>query len=353
MKKILLHKNLGIKKIAALTCGLFLGFAYTPLWAGEVTGTIRGGADAAITSYTEKTASSTASWMDIHTGGTLGYTLKVKNGEWTTAANVELAFAGSSDEDIIQPRDANVSLENDSLLFTFGRKESTGATVGNAYMMTDVMDDVPTVGNVFIFGEYLTFEMPSTGLKLVYGINVQGNADATGDDGRYDETTTALFYGGEFGDITVGLGYTSISEKINKDRDEGVTGYAHDGGGKNGLGFGVGYKLGNISLALNSDTLTTSVGTQAAVDDTKEQLSLLIVDYEIDADSGITLAYHTKSIDDGSAAKTTETGIDASYKTAIGGASLFVVYHSGTTKDDDTLQDDQSSKLGVGLNHGF
>ena len=338
---------------ALITTAILSGFAITG-WAAEMTGKVNGRARATLVQESIKDGAST---MDMDADGRLGYEMSTTDGQWTGTGYLQVNLASDG---TLYLRDANVTLENQTLSVAAGRQYPWGVTVGNKYL-TD------NIGDIYWAGEYATKNgwdsflkvgLKDVGLSFVLGMNPQtdGAADLTpAVDDVYNETVAAAIYSTSMGALSINASYISVSGEFDEKaanpaaKDSAVDGYA-----QSSIAVGVGFAISEMmAVALNIDMLTTKAGGSPAPDDVKDQYMALIFDRGLSETSGVTVAYNTYSQDDGSDNPLASTAIVAGYNAVVAGTSIYLQYFSETTKDDDVLIDSAVSKVGAGMTYGF
>jgi len=286
--------------------------------------------------------------MDMSSTAKVVVSAGIKTGALTTTGAADFEIT----QDGFTPLNRSVTVENDALSFAMGNFEYDADDIskGNDYLSfvdetiagfgaNALEDGVGQKG-----GDFLKLSLKETGLMFIAGIN---NLDDSGS--KYTETALGAYYGGEFGDLSLGAAVLSTSEKIDEKQTGAVKSGPHDGGSKSEVAVAVGYKLGEMAFALNVDQYNKKSGTAGAKDN-KQMVMELAFDLGLGDDSGISVSYGTKSLDDGSSNKTQSTAINLGYARPVGGAKLTVGYAATTEKDDDPPKTDKStSKVGAGL----
>jgi len=349
-----------LKKIAKI-CLVFLvgGGIASPLQAREIEGTVSGEVKGRLFHATVKRGSDSYSYLDMDSEATLGYQAVLKGNSWTTTGSAELTM----DRDGFSAGDRFVTLENDSLSFSLGNwnEDAAEITVGRDYLGSiddylGVIDESMSVGNIAFEeagGDYFKLGLKNAGLEFTLGANKLGKDYAIGDEGPYRETLLSAFYGGELGHLTLKANVTSVSKTIDEKENTAGRDSIHDGGGESEVGVGLGYRMGDMALALNFGQYTQKQGGNPAPEDQKQTTVMVVFDMALSGDSGFTVAYGSHSNDDGTPNKTRKTGMDAGYLKHINGIALSIGYGAVTTKDDDTGQDNADRFLGGGLTFEF
>jgi len=279
----------------------------------------------------------------------------MKGDVWSSSAFVEMQIAPGSS---FSGRDANVTVENDAIAITAGRKYWFGNQQAGGYLYGYVADTLMWGGQ---FYGYAMNEVRPNGIKVALkdvglgvALIIDGNRaddDASGDSKVHKEQTIYATYSGTFGDISLGASYLSAAFSVDE-KQSGTAGKDSewDGTSLTGMNVSVLYTMGDMGFGLGYDTNTRK---PKEGDDYVQTNTQLIFDMKLDDTSGVSIGYDMQTAADGSSNDEAQTGLYANYKTEVGGALIIAEFGQYTAKDDDDALDTSTQKVGATLRYNF
>lgn len=313
--------------------------------AEEIQTTVNGTMTAVYSNVTEKTADDSTSYIDGSAEATLEFGASMEKGEWTGSGNAVFTY----DEEGFAPEHHWVTLVNQTVAISLGYWLPVDADIALGKDYLDTVDGSFEIGNTVYEGSgnnFLKTDLKEVGLGLTIGINREGDADATSDEGLYKATLASVSFMNDFGDLSLAARYTSVSEEIDEKQNTGGKDSVHDGATNTEVALGAGYGLGSVFLALHVDQIVEKDGGDPKPDDVTTTIVNLVCDLALNDTSGLTVSY-------GSDNKEETTQIDIGYLKTISGVDISLGYSSNTVKDDDDDTDDATSIVGTGLTFNF
>lgn len=336
-----MKKSLKVSLAALIAAGTFATAANA-----EMKPTVYGSAEFNFAQTSTKSGTTTVSSMDMAASeAILGFTTESK-GDWTGTSGLEISV---EDGGTFTLETAFVGLASEAVSFKLGYLDPTGVTQGGAYL--GPIDDSYVVGEDVFGGTKGAAQVGLMGDALSITLAANKLNDST--DGDYSETAIHAQYGGSAGSINYAASYSSVSEAINEDDASSAAAKgAHDGAAGSSLAVGVGIGVGEgMELAVNFDSQATKAGN--ATDTTATTILGFGFDMGLGEGAGLSVLIGTSTTDDGSSNATAGSATVVSYATTVSDVTVSAAYSATTTKDDDTLQDDATSTVGVGLAASF
>jgi hypothetical protein len=356
MLKKLLKSCLMVAMVGAFAASVSAEPSFT--WTGNAEGTF------ASTSSSEKVGDEdavTTSAMDIASSGDLDLSVKIPGDSWSGEAKIEFDVnaAGVSAVD-----DLYVVMSNESMAIWFGEFDPVGFCMGQAY--TGEIDETKCGWGAGSINEngYVEVKLLDVGASVVLGMN-----EKTGDDGYlYNGTTVGGTYGGSFGDIDLKVQYFQLSTGYNeKDATGDAIEGAYKGASEADLLLGVAYSMGQMTFALNYQSIASSTGAMPEYDDEKiketNSYTELVFDMGLNETSGISIVYDmwAEETKCGDYKETNDvTIIQASFMLSTGPVDHFVAYSAvtGSFKENAGEDNEEETKstysiMGYTMQVGF
>ncbi|MBU3917516.1 porin [bacterium] len=342
MLKSLLKSCLAVAMIGAMSA---------PTFAADVKTAVNGRVRASLLNVNIKDGSART---DMISDSRLGGSVSGVAGAWTVTAftNVDINYLGVPG---VNARDQKITLENADIAINIGRFVPWGVTPGGWDYTGGYMTGEELVNNSFWAGENMTVYrddfiqvgFKSIGLNLVLGMNHLNASDTTGDERNVQ--TVGVIYSGTFGPVSVGAQYVSEGSTIDeKDGDADTTSDTYNGATYSSMALGVKYAISEsmaVSFDYESGTSKTGATSAEAINTT---IMELFFDMAIDEQSGVSVGYSSKAVDDGSDNVVSDTIMNLAYSMIVGPARVYASYYNTTSKDANNTVDTATSKLGLG-----